>query len=105
LELAPVRAAEGKAQRDFVVGGDQVVDMYLQVREGALDQLESVLPRRASLEWLGHFRVVDEDVGRDDREELVRVARVEGIDRRANEGCARLGCSSFGSYRDLSSNT
>ena len=44
LELALVGPAEGETEGDLVAGGDEVVDVDLEVGEGALDQFVSLLP-------------------------------------------------------------
>jgi hypothetical protein len=44
LELALVSAAKRQSDCDLVVGGDEIINPYLEVGEGALDQLAAVLP-------------------------------------------------------------
>jgi hypothetical protein len=53
LEVATMGAAQRQAEGDLVAGGDDIVDVCVQVGEGALHHLEALLPGLAAAKRLG----------------------------------------------------
>jgi hypothetical protein len=88
VDRAPLKRKQ--ADGDFVAGGHEVVGLRLEVRERAPHRLEPLQPGLASLERLGHPRIVDDDVRRYDGGQPLGIAGVECLAGLAHECCVRL---------------
>src|SRR4029077_15154122 len=79
-ELAAGGAAEPQPDGDFVLGGDDVLDVRLKVGEGVLHHLEALPPHVTPVPGFGQFSQVDDEVRVDVCQALAGVAGVECLE-------------------------
>jgi hypothetical protein len=97
-----VGAAEPHPDGHLVLGRDDVLDVRLEVGEGAQHQLEALPPRLAPVLGFGQFSQVDDEVRGGESQALAHVTGVERLEPGPHQLGVRGGRGDLRSHRVFS---